>query len=196
MSENDRILVARAQKGDREAFEVLVEQHARPIYTLVFRMVRGRREEAEDLTQEVMLRAFKALPRFRGEAKFSTWLHRIAVNLTLNRLQKKSLNPQSLSQGDEGDGEHWLEIPDTSMAPEVMAERAETMACVRAALAEMSESLRVVFLMRELQGMSHDDIAATLGASSEAVRVRHHRAKKELVKRLASLKRAREGKPA
>lgn len=196
MSENDRILVARAQKGDREAFEVLVEQHARPIYTLVFRMVRGRREEAEDLTQEVMLRAFKALPRFRGEAKFSTWLHRIAVNLTLNRLQKKSLNPQSLSQGDDRDEEHWLEIPDSSMAPEVMAERAETMACVRAALEEMSESLRVVFLMRELQGMAHDDIAAALGATPEAIRVRHHRAKKELVKRLASLKRAREGKPA
>lgn len=185
MSDQDRLLVIRAQNGDRAAFEELVSRHARPIYGFILRMVRGHREEAEDLTQEVLLRAYKALPRFRGDSKFSTWLHKIAVNRTLNRLQKRKLSSVSTSLVREDGTLAVLDIPDSSMGPERLAGRSETMAMIEQALGELSDSLRVVFVMRELQAMSHDDIARSLGCTSQAVRVRHHRAKKELAKRLA-----------
>ncbi len=184
MSEKDQLLVAQAKAGDRQAFAALVEEYSGPIYGLILKMVRGKKEEAEDLTQEVLLRAFRALPKFRGDAKFSTWIHRIAVNLTLNRIRKKKLQQTSLSQSDSEGEERWLEIPDTTFGPEPLAQRGETLSALRQALSEMSENLRQVFILRELHGMSHDDIAVALGSTSKAVRVRHHRAKKELVRRL------------
>lgn len=191
MSDHDRLLVSRAQGGDREAFAELVERYSKPIYGLVLRMVRGRREEAEDLTQEVFLRAYKALPRFRGESKFSTWLRKIAVNRTLNSLQKKSLPSFSLHQSHDGE-EHEVEIPDASRGPDRMSERQETAEAIERAVGELSEALRLVFVMREFQGLSHEEIAQVLGSTSQAVRVRHHRAKKELAQKLEPYLRAQE----
>lgn len=191
MSEQDRLLVTRAQSGDAAAFEALVERYSKPIYGLILRMVRGNREEAEDLAQETMLRAFKAIGRFRQDSKFSTWLHRIAVNLTLNRLKKKSIKAQSLSvTAPDDEQDRWMEIPDETFGPEKRLLRAEMRHAMEAALARLSDNLRAVFILREIHGMSHDEIAETLESTSKAVRVRHHRAKKELVGYLEELLQA------
>ncbi|MBI3927833.1 MAG: sigma-70 family RNA polymerase sigma factor [Armatimonadetes bacterium] len=184
MSETDHVLVARAKAGDRTAFEALVDRHARPIYGMIYRMVRGQREEAEDLTQEVLLRAFQALPSFRGDSQFSTWLHRIAVNRTLNRLQKKSIPARSIHDVAPDRPDLELELPDQRHRPDRQAERQELKGVLERAIDHLSDSLRAVFVLREIEGLSHESIASILGVQSQAVRVRLHRAKKELIKML------------
>lgn len=179
MSESERDLVRRAQTGDLVAFEILAGKYSKAIYGHIFRMVRGRREEAEDLTQEALLRAFKALGRFRGDCKFSTWLRRIAVNLTLNRLQKKQLPASSIDE-EPPEGGRPVEIPDESFGPERKLDQNELKRALEAAIEQLSPNLRTVFVMREVEGLSHEEIAEVLETNSQAVRVRHHRAKKQL----------------
>ncbi len=174
---DESVLVAAARRGDRAAFEVLAERYAPRIYALVSRMVRGRREEAEDLTQEALLRAFQSLASFREDSSFYTWLYRIAVNRTLNRLEKKSpvLEDEPRERADT----------DLSTQPMAALQSAELRGVLESAIGQLSDSLRVVFVLRELEGLSHDEIASLVGANAQAVRVRLHRAKKELMERLA-----------
>lgn len=179
MSDSERDLVRRAQNGDLDAFEELVGKHSKSIYGHIYRMVRGRREEAEDLTQEALLRAFKAIGRFRNDCKFSTWLRRIAVNLTLNRLQKKQLPSRSIDE-EPPEGGRPVEIPDETFGPERSFDQGQLRGALEQALEELSPSLRAVFVMREVEGLSHEQIAEILETNSQAVRVRHHRAKKQL----------------
>lgn len=176
MTDEERALVARAQGGDRPAFEELVTRHGARIHGLVLRMLRGNREEAEDVTQEVFLRAFEALPRFRGDSGFYTWLYRIAVNRTLHRLEKKKLPTTPLED---------LQVADPSEEPAQAAVSGELGQALKAALDRLSDGSRTVFLLREAQGLSHDEIAEVLGIAAGAVRVRLHRAKKELVRLLS-----------
>lgn len=185
MSEADRKLVSRAKAGDRAAFDALVEKHARPIYGLIYRMVRGNKEEAEDLTQEVLLRAYKALPKFREDSQFSTWLHRIAVNRTLNRLQKKTVPARSIHETTPDGEERLREVPDAGRGPQEQLQDSELRSVLERAIDHLSDSLRAVFVMREVQGLPHEEIASILGVKSQAVRVRLHRAKKDLIKMLS-----------
>ncbi|MEW6280529.1 MAG: sigma-70 family RNA polymerase sigma factor [Candidatus Eremiobacterota bacterium] len=197
MAEDERSLVAAAKNGDRTAFEALAERYAPRIFALIYRMVRGQREEAEDLTQEVLLRAYQALASFREDASFYTWLYRIAVNRTLNRIQKKKLSSVSLDEPlQEGDRPREVADPDSCFQPAAALENRELGQTLQKAVDQLSESLRVVFLMREVEGLSHEEIAAALGSTSQAVRVRLHRAKKELMERLAPYVSGAEGRPA
>lgn len=180
MLEDERSLVAAAKHGDRHAFEKLAERCAPRVYALVYRMVRGRREEAEDLTQETLLRAYASLASFREDSAFSTWLHRIAVNLTLNRLDRKNLVAASLE-----DDPREVADKDASAQPLAALQTSELRQVLEAAILRLSDSLRVVFVLRELEGLSHDEIARMLDSNSQAIRVRHHRAKKVLMELLA-----------
>ncbi|GMU57491.1 MAG: DNA-directed RNA polymerase sigma-70 factor [Candidatus Xenobia bacterium] len=180
MLEDERSLVAAAKQGDRHAFEMLAERCAPRVYALVYRMVRGRREEAEDLTQETLLRAYASLASFREDSAFSTWLHRIAVNLTLNRLDRKNLVAASLE-----DDPREVADKDASAQPLAALQTSELRQVLEAAILRLSDSLRVVFVLRELEGLSHDEIARMLDSNSQAIRVRHHRAKKVLMELLA-----------
>lgn len=177
MSADETGLVNAARQGDRVAFEVLAERYAPRIYALIFRMVRGRREEAEDLTQEALLRAYQSLGSFRADSSFYTWLYRIAVNRTLNRLDKKSL-PVDDEPRDMADR-------DLSAQPLPALQNQELRQVLEAAILQLSDSLRVVFVLREIEGLGHDEIAELVGANAQAVRVRLHRAKKELMERLS-----------
>ena len=180
----DAALVVRAKQGDRAAFEQLAQRHARRVFGLILRMLRGDREEAEDLAQDVWLSAYKGLAGFREESQFGTWVHRIAVNKTLNRLQKKVLPSRPLvNTNPEGD-ESTMDIPDTGETPEMAAQRHELQRAVVKALDKLSDTLRQVFVLRELHHMSHEEIAEMLGSNPQAIRVRLHRAKKELVSQL------------
>ncbi|HXE71471.1 MAG TPA: sigma-70 family RNA polymerase sigma factor [Candidatus Nitrosotenuis sp.] len=185
-SEEDGILAARAKSGDGQAFEELVSRHGRRIYNVVLRMVHGDREEAEDLTQEVLLRAYQALPGFREESGFYTWLYRIAVNRTLNRLQRKKLAVRSLDEPlTDEDGERPRELPDASGDPQAVYAHRELARALERSLDQLNQTSRAVFVLREVEGMSHEQIALVLGSTSQAVRVRLHRAKKELMRLLS-----------
>ena len=175
---NDDALLERARAGHVASFEELAKRHAGKVFALIFRMVHGRREVAEDLTQDTFLAAFQSLAQFRGDSQFATWLHRIAVNKTLHFLEKKQLPTSTLSALPE---ESPLDPPDPQGGPEQILEESELHAHLQASIDRLPASLRVVFLMREVEKLGYDEIAASLETTSEAVRVRLHRAKKELL---------------
>lgn len=166
----------RAQRGDRQAFDWLMQRHLKGIYNLVLRMLSGDREAAQDLVQETFLSAFRSLGSFRRESRIATWFHRIAVNKVLNHRAKRKWKVVDLEQSRE--------LPDLQPEPTQHLEEAELLKRMELAVDELPDGLRSVFVMRELQKKSYEEIADILETTPEAVRVRLHRAKKDLLKRL------------
>jgi len=166
----------RAQRGDRQAFDWLMQRHLKGIYNLVLRMLSGDREAAQDLVQDTFLSAFRSLGSFRRESRIATWFHRIAVNKVLNYRARPKWKQVNLERS--------LDLPDGQPEPVHYLEAAELRRLMEQALAQLPEGLRLVFIMRELQKRNYEEIADILETSPEAVRVRLHRAKKELLKRL------------
>jgi RNA polymerase sigma-70 factor (ECF subfamily) len=153
----ERQLIARAQKGDPAAFEVLVDTHAQFVYNLALRVVRDP-AEAEDLSQEAFLHAWRSLPSFRGEARFSTWLYRIVTNLCYNRLPrlKKELNAITLEEGA-------ADLPDQRQRVEPGVLTKELGDHLHAAIDALPESYRLLLALRHQQEMTYAEIAETTG---------------------------------
>jgi len=171
---SDLALVERAQAGDREAFEELVQRYYSKIYSFAYRMVSDA-ETAADLTQEVFLRAFAALPSFRLESSFQTWIFRIASNLCVDRhrrAQRRGPAPLSLEGFGEEEEEPGLEVPDWSGNPERILEREELRAKVQEAIGQLSEKLRTVLLLYDFQGLSYEEIARVVGCPVGTVKSR------------------------
>jgi RNA polymerase sigma-70 factor (ECF subfamily) len=168
--------VARAQGGDLAAFERLVREHQRYVFNLAYRVL-GDYAEAEDVTQETFVRAWRGLAGFRGHAQFTTWLYRIVHNLCLNRLpglRQQLLQTEPL--------EETLANPTDSL-PELSEER-ERMVFLRAELERLPEKYRLVLTLRYLQNLSYDEIAATLDLTMGTVKTHVHRARELLTERL------------
>lgn len=170
----EQILVMRAQRGEQDAFRVLVERYQKLVYTLALRMLNVP-ADAEDAAQEAFLSAWKALPRFRMDAKFSTWLYRLTVNAATDVLRKRRKEPDSLD-----DAERPVQAADSTDTPEEAAQRAERRAMVRHAIGALSENHRQILLLREVTGLSYEEIGAALELSPGTVRSRLARARKEL----------------
>lgn len=134
------------------------------------------------MTQETFLRAYKAIQTFRGQSQFRTWLRRIATNLAINEMRKKRPLIYSLDFGDEEGRDY--EIPDSDFSPEKLFEGQQAREYIEQALARLSDGLRTVFVLKELEGYTHEETSRLLGVNAQAVRVRHHRARKLLVKYL------------
>lgn len=186
MTDSDASLLARARAGESEAFRVLVERYAPRVFNVILRMA-GDGVVAEDLLQDSLLKAYRSLPGFRGESSFHTWLHRIAVNLTLNWLRRTRgrIRFESLDEPVRvGEDSVRRDVPDWTGNPEQRAAAGETMAVVERAVAELGDANRVVFTLREMEGMDFAAIAELLECTEEAVRTRLHRAKKQLRARL------------
>jgi len=184
-------LVARAKQGNREAFDVLVERYTPQVYNISLRIT-GSREEAEDCVQEAFLRAFTALRRFRGEAAFSTWLYRVAVNVANDarrRLRGQPLRASELAGGDpdastpdlEGVGESPGGKGDGPEESLVEAERREV---VIEAIRTLPEHHRTVIVLYDLQGLSYEEIGRVVGARVGTVKSRLNRARLALKERL------------
>lgn len=171
----------RAQQGDRQAFDWLMQRHLKGIYNLVLRMVPGDQEAAQDLVQDTFLSAFRSLGSFRRECRIATWFHRIAVNKVLNYRSKRRLKVVELDAGAE---HRPLQLVDSQPGPVQRLEEAELRRMLEQSVSQLPEGLRLVFVMRELQQKSYEEISEILETTPEAVRVRLHRAKKELLKRL------------
>lgn len=183
--------MGRARDGDARAFEKLVRRYESWVFTLALRMV-GDRADAEDIAQEVFLKAHRGLAGFRGGSRFSTWLYAIASHHCLNHLAGRETRARrarvvdSASDGEGRSSSPLLErLPDTAPGPDILLERRDLRAAMERALLQLTEDHRIVVILRDVQGMSYDDIAETLGIELGTVRSRLHRARMELRTRLA-----------
>ncbi len=176
MKQSDAELVARARQGDEAAFERLVLRHQRYAFNMAYRVLDDY-AEAEDATQEAFVRAWRGLPGFRREAKFTTWLYRIVHNLCLNRLprlRRELLQTEPL--------EEVLANPDP--APPDRFDAQERMAFLHAQLERLPEKYRLVLTLRYLQDFSYAEIAAALDLPMGTVKTHIHRARRLLTERL------------
>jgi RNA polymerase sigma-70 factor (ECF subfamily) len=177
-SERERALVSRALDGDKAAFAALVRAHQDEVYTLARRLV-GDPQLAADVSQEALIRAWRALPKFRGDAKFSTSLHRITVN-TAWTLKARARRHETSPLDDH------LEIPASvdGSDPEVAGQVIELRNTLRDALDRLPAAQREVVVMKDVYGWSHAEIAEAMDISVTAAKVRLHRARARLVRDL------------
>jgi RNA polymerase sigma-70 factor (ECF subfamily) len=182
---SDSELVRMAKAGDGDAFGELVVRHEAKIYGLCIKML-GNPEDAEDCLQEVFMKAFEALPDFREEARFSTWLYRIAYNACLMRIRKKKLETVSLDKPLVVSGERIpRDVVDWTTDPRAGVMNEELSSVLVQHINELEPDNRIVFVLRDIHGLSTDDTAKTLGLSVPAVKSRLHRARLYLRERLS-----------
>ena len=183
----DKELVKRVQKGDKGAFDVLVLKYEHKIVNLVMRYVRDP-EQALDITQEAFIKAYRALPRFRGDSAFYTWLYRIAVNTAKNYLAAQRRRPTDIEldlQDPEQFGLHsQLKETDT---PEGVTLSQELNEALEKAIAGLPDDLRTAIILRELDGMSYEEIAQTMDCPVGTVRSRIFRARDAISKKVGAL---------
>lgn len=188
----DRELVASWQAGDGRAFELLVRRHEQRVFRLLMRML-GSREEAQDVAQETFLRLHRYGHRFRSEARFSTFVYRVAINAALNRRRTlvRARDRIAKLQLRQAAGDY---LPQTPRDPEDAAIGAETSASVREALDRLSPSLRFAVVLYDIEGLTYGEIARVLGIREGTVKSRIHRARQALRNELRTLVgRPREG---
>ena len=184
----DHALVVRAQQGDKRAFELLVVKYQRKLVRLLSRLVRDP-AEVEDVAQEAFINAYRALPNFRGDSAFYTWLYRIGVNTAKNYLMAMGRRaPTSTAvEAEEAEGyEEGEQLRDIN-TPESLALSREIGATVNAAIDGLPEELRTAIQLRELEGMSYDDIARIMDCPIGTVRSRIFRAREAISDKLKPL---------
>jgi RNA polymerase sigma-70 factor (ECF subfamily) len=183
----DSKLVRRVQKGDKGAFDILVLKYQHKIVNLVMRYVRDP-EQAMDISQEAFIKAYRALPRVRGASAFYTWLYRIAVNTAKNHLAAQRRRPTDieldLQDPEQFDLHARLKETDTPEAVMISREMRET---VEQAIQSLPDDLRTAIILRELDGMSYEEIAETMECPVGTVRSRIFRARDAISKKVGSL---------
>lgn len=181
--------IRRASDGDVDAFRELVETHQSRVLALITRMLHCRREAAEDLCQEVFLRSWRALPRFDGAVRYMTWIHRITVNACISEIRRRkalkrdaptiSLDAAGTRMGEDRPTLDPVE-PRADADPSERAHQADFAAAVRLAVAELPEEFRSAVLLRDLQGLSYEEISTILDVPVGTVRSRIHRGRLQL----------------
>jgi RNA polymerase sigma-70 factor, ECF subfamily len=186
--EIDRQLVARAQGGDKQAFNLLVEKYQRKLARLLSRFIRDP-AEVEDVTQEAFIKAYRALPAFRGDSAFYTWLYRIGINTAKNYLMamgrraptSTEVEAEEAEGFDEGEQLRDINTPESAL---LTSEIAET---VNKTIEQLPEELRTAIQMREIEGMSYEDIARAMDCPIGTVRSRIFRAREAIAEQLRPL---------
>ena len=176
-------LLQRLRSGDAGAFDRLVRQHAGRLLSVARRLL-GREEDAQDVLQEAFLAAFRAIDRFEGQSRLSTWLHRIVVNAALMKLRSRQSRPQrsieSLLPGYLEDGHQAEPAVEWRAGVEEEAQRRETREWVRRCIDQLPETHRVVLMLRDIEELDTQETAQLLGIEPNAVKVRLHRARQAL----------------
>ncbi|HEX9856195.1 MAG TPA: RNA polymerase sigma factor [Acidimicrobiia bacterium] len=170
--QRDDELIVSAQAGDEAAFTELVRRHQSEVYTLALRLTSDR-ELAADVAQDALVRAWRALPRFRGDAQFSTWLYRIVVNVAWTHRKRAARH-----RADPLDPDQALEAD--AVSPEAAGDAADLRPKLLLALGQLSPEVRAVVVMKDVYDWPHGDIASHLGISVAAAKVRLHRGRKRL----------------
>jgi RNA polymerase sigma-70 factor, ECF subfamily len=184
----DQELVLRAQAGDKRAFELLVVKYQRRVARLLSRLIRDQ-SEIEDVSQESFIKAYRALPSFRGESAFYTWLYRIAINTAKNHLATLGRRPQLASIYEDEEGESLdaaAQIPDYH-TPETELSNRQIVSTVNAVVDELPSELRTAITLREMDGLSYEDIAAVMNCPIGTVRSRIFRAREAIANKLKPL---------
>lgn len=171
---NNGDVIRRAQSGDTAAFELLYREHSPRVFALCLRLSGGTRDEASELMQDVFIRAWRGLGGFRGESAFSSWLHRLTVNAMLESVRSEKRRTARVLP---------MEDPSTLGAQAVSASPDLKMDLERA-IAGLPEGARLAFVLHEIEGYQHDEIAKQLGIASGTVKAQLHRARKLLIKAL------------
>lgn len=184
---SDLALVERVQRGDRAAFDVLVLRYQHKVLKLIMRYVRDA-AEAEDVAQEAFIKAYRALPGFRGDSAFYTWLYRIAINTAKNSLVARKRRPLDydldLQDPEQHDMQNRLQDTDT---PEALVLSDEIRVAVNTAMSALPEELRNAIVMREIDGLSYEEIAAAMACPVGTVRSRIFRAREAIDEHLRPL---------
>ena len=193
--EIDRQLVERAQRGEKRAFELLVEKYQRKLARLLSRFIRDP-AEVEDVTQEAFIKAYRALPAFRGDSAFYTWLYRIGINTAKNYLMAMGRRAPTSTEveAEEAEGfEEGEQLRDINTPESVLLsnEIAET---VNSTIEQLPEELRTAIQLREIEGMSYEDIAQVMNCPIGTVRSRIFRAREAIAERLRPLLGTRKDK--
>lgn len=191
--EVDQQLVERAQRGDKHAFELLVRKYQRRLVRLINRFVRDV-SEAEELTQEAFIKAYRALPAFRGDSAFYTWLYRIAINTAKNHIQAQerraptstALNAEEVENFEDASLLHEVATPEN----ELMSKQVVTV--VNASLQQLPEEMRTALILREIEGLSYEEIATAMNCPIGTVRSRIFRAREAIAANLRPLLGTRE----
>ncbi|HYS14606.1 MAG TPA: RNA polymerase sigma factor RpoE [Burkholderiaceae bacterium] len=186
--EADQALVERVQRGDKRAFELLVAKYQRKIFRLLSRLIRDA-AEIEDVAQEAFIKAYRALPNFRGESAFYTWLYRIAINTAKNYLVAQGRRAPTTTETeideaenfDEGDQLRDVNTPDSMLLSKQVGE------AVNRAIERLPEDLRTAIVLRELEGLSYEEIAETMNCPIGTVRSRIFRAREAIAEELRPL---------
>jgi RNA polymerase sigma-70 factor (ECF subfamily) len=184
----DRQLVARAQRGDKQAFEMLVEKYQRKLARLLSRFIRDP-AEVEDVTQEAFIKAYRALPAFRGDSAFYTWLYRIGINTAKNYLMAMGRRAPTSTEveAEEAEGfEEGEQLRDIN-TPESLLLSSEIAQTVNKTIEGLPEELRKAIEMREIEGMSYEDIAQAMDCPIGTVRSRIFRAREAIAEQLRPL---------
>jgi len=182
MQPDDKALVALCRKGDLSAYDQLMQRYEKKVYSLCFRMA-GNPADAADLAQEAFLKAFRALPSFKGEAQFSTWLFRIATNTCLDERRRSGRRPISVSLDkplDTEEGELAVTLPDDAPDPLAVTLGNELQAEIQALLGKLPPDQRAVIVMRDLEGYSYEEMAEILKVNMGTVKSRLNRARARL----------------
>jgi len=186
--EIDQLLVERVQRGDKKAFELLVIKYQRKLMRLVSRLVRDQ-AEAEDVVQEAFIKAYRALPQFRGDSAFYTWLYRIGINTAKNYLVTQGRRAPTSTEADveeaetfdDGDRLRDINTPESLLATKQIAQT------LNIAMDELPEELRMAITLREIEGLSYDEIAESMGCPIGTVRSRIFRAREAISEKLRPL---------
>ena len=197
-ADSDAVLVERFKGGDVSAFEMLVVKYQRRIERLISRMVRDA-DLVPDIAQETFIRAYRALPQFRGESAFYTWLYRIAVNSAKKALSDMKRDPViteaafALRDEDDENSRAAIELTDGE-TPESLLASKEIAAAVNAAIEALSDDLRQAITLREIEGLSYEEIADAMNCPIGTVRSRIFRAREAIAERLRPHIEAKDGK--
>ena len=186
----DQQLVERVQRGDKKAFDVLVLKYQQKVANLISRYIRDQ-SEVLDVTQEAFIKAYRALPQFRGDSAFYTWLYRIAVNTAKNHLVSRGKRPNSLSEltSNEGDDESF-EVPVVTIdnnTPEAELMSRQIAEAVNRAVSALPEELQTALSLREIDGLSYEEIAEAMNCPIGTVRSRIFRAREAVAAALKPL---------
>jgi len=183
----DQDLVLRVQNGDKAAFDILVGKYQHRVTQLVGRFVRDQ-TEAQDVAQEAFIKAYRALPNFRGDSAFFTWLYRIAINTAKNYLVARSRRPSDIQsdiqEAEQFEGAQHLREYDT---PEQLAIGEEVVDMIYSAIESLPDELQIAITLREFEGLSYSEIATTMQCPVGTVRSRIFRAREVIDRKLKSL---------
>ncbi len=187
MEQNEQLLLHKAKAGDIEAFEELIDAYQKKVFNLAFRII-GNYDDAADLAQETFVRIFKAISKFKEESSFSTWIYRITTNVCLDEIRKRK-NKKILSLDEDihmDDGDMKRQVESDEIGPEQNAEREEVRRIVNDAINMLPEDQRVVITLRDIDGMSYEEISETLKCPGGTVKSRINRARVALKNILSS----------